>query len=93
MAEKVIIVSQSKNVGVFVVDPQFTQTKLDVQLEALAIIFREASRFPNGGARIGVATSREIAYRAYEYMRQEGMVKEPGYGYANKSKSKDGRRR
>lgn len=51
-------------------------TKLDVQLEAMAMIFREASRFPNGGSRVSIETSREIAYRAYEYMRKEGMLRQ-----------------
>jgi hypothetical protein len=65
-------------------EPQFTQTKLDVQLEAIAMMVREASRFPNGGARIGIDTSRKIAYNLYEYMRQEGMIIQPGYGYVKK---------
>lgn len=59
------------------------RTKLDVQLEAIAIMVREASRYAGGGARFSVDTSREIAYRLYEYMRDEGMIKEPGYGKAD----------
>lgn len=51
------------------------RTKLDVQLEAIAIMVREAARYAGGGARFSVETSRKIAYNLYEYMRDEGMLK------------------
>jgi hypothetical protein len=67
-------------------EPLYSQTKLDVQLEGMAMILRESSRHAGGSPRIGIELSRTIAYRFYEYMRQEGMVIEPGYGYVETPK-------
>ena len=48
-------------------------SKREILIEGIAMIIRENTRHPSGGAKMSPDTAREIAHYLYEYLQKAGL--------------------